>query len=53
MSYVAIVYNNGRIFTANATNHSFMIRPVAYLKSTVKIAGGEGTTTNPYRLEID
>ncbi|MBR1413829.1 MAG: hypothetical protein IJ574_04085 [Bacilli bacterium] len=51
--YVAIVYNNGRIFTANATNHSFMIRPVAYLKSTVKIAGGEGTTTNPYRLEID
>ncbi len=34
-------------------NASYNIRPAIYLKSTIKIASGIGTQTDPYRLEDD
>ena len=31
---------------------NFGVRPVVYLSSNVKISGGEGTSENPYQLEL-
>ena len=32
--------------------NGFAVRPVAYLKSSVKIIGGTGSSDNPYRLSL-
>ena len=31
---------------------SALVRPVLYLKSNIKITGGDGTSTNPYTLGL-
>ena len=49
---------SNHVFTVNSSGHvhndnariSHGVRPVVYLKSTVKITGGEGTSTSPYQL---
>ena len=32
--------------------HNFHVRPVLYLKSNIKITGGDGTSANPYTLGL-
>ncbi|HIS38647.1 MAG TPA: hypothetical protein IAB45_03955 [Candidatus Onthousia faecavium] len=50
--YVWIVLNSGKISTANPRN-GYGIRPAVILKGNIKISAGDGTSTNPYRLEGD
>ena len=44
------VLNNARLNYFNAY-YGYAVLPTAYLKSTVKITGGDGTSGNPYTLE--
>ena len=44
------VYSSGYLNYSNNVNYSRSVRPSLYLKSSVKIAGGEGTEDNPYTL---
>ena len=46
---VFYVNSSGRVHNSSA-NNSYGVRPVVYLKSSVKITGGEGTSTSPYQL---
>ena len=46
------VLSGGFVDYANVSYSQFGARPVLYLKSTVKITGGSGTSTNPYTLGI-
>ncbi len=46
---VLIIFSSGAITTRNA-NYPSSIYPVVYLKSTVKISGGDGISTSPYQL---
>ena len=49
-SYVVFyVYSSGCVLDYYAHN-SYGVRPVVYLKSSVKITSGEGTSTSPYQL---
>ncbi|OLA93774.1 MAG: hypothetical protein BHW63_01140 [Mycoplasma sp. CAG:611_25_7] len=45
---------NGYIenFGGMFSTHNFHVRPVLYLKSNVKITGGNGTSSNPYILGL-
>ena len=43
------VNRSGSVNSSNVTN-SFASRPVLYLKSTVQITGGDGTSGNPFTL---
>ena len=45
------VLNNARLNYFNAY-YGYAVLPTAYLKSTVKITGGDGTSENPYTLEM-
>ena len=50
-----------KVFNVNTSGHvydqyagpAYAIRPVVYLKSSVKITGGEGTSSKPYTLSIE
>ena len=46
------VLSGGFVDYANVSYSQFGARPVLYLKSNVKITGGDGTSTNPYTLGI-
>ena len=46
------VLSGGFVDYANVSYSQFGARPVLYLKSTVKITGGSGTSANPYTLGI-
>ena len=49
---VAYIYSNGYLTSERAsTDHS--IRPVVYLKSSVKIIDGTGEESNPYQLKLE
>ena len=48
---VFIVKSNG-FFSSNSTDTSSYASPVVYLKSTVQITGGTGTSTDPYTLSV-
>ncbi len=50
-SYVFFVYSSGSV-SGNGASVTLGVRPVVYLKSTVKITGGEGTSTSPYTLAL-
>ena len=43
----------GAIGAGTTASSSFGVKPVLYLKSTVKIISGEGTEDNPYELGTD
>ena len=43
------VYSNGRMYNISALN-AYGVRPVVYLKSSIKITGGTGTSSDPYKL---
>ncbi|MBR1413911.1 MAG: hypothetical protein IJ574_04515 [Bacilli bacterium] len=43
------LYGYGLVYTSNV-DLAYAVRPVLYLKSTTKIVGGQGTSSNPYQL---
>ena len=43
------VTSSGNVYSSGAYNTNG-VRPVVYLKSSVKITGGEGTSKSPYQL---
>jgi prepilin-type N-terminal cleavage/methylation domain-containing protein len=45
------VFGSG-IVSTRYVYESYLLRPVTYLKSTVKIASGTGTSSDPYKLKI-
>ncbi len=47
------IHYDGSFVHGSLGNASYNIRPAVYLKSTIKIASGTGTQTDPYRLEDD
>ena len=47
--YVFDVFNSGYLYFFNARG-TYSASPVLYLKSTVQITGGEGTSENPFTL---
>lgn len=47
-----IVHNNGYIDLCSSVTNVFETRPSLYLKSSVIITGGIGTSNDPYTLEI-
>ena len=48
--YVFILHNNGYLTSDFPVTNSYASYPVVYLKSTVEIIGGTGTSENPYLL---
>ena len=50
-SYTFAAGSSGYIDPVIHASYSFAIRPVFYLKSTVQITGGDGTSANPYTIE--
>ena len=46
------VYNSGYVLTNRKIANSSASRPALYLKSTVLITGGDGSSSNPYILSI-
>ena len=49
--FVFLVYSTGYVHYARA-NDSVGVRPSVYLTSSVSIIGGNGTSSNPYQLEL-
>ena len=49
--YVFIAYSDGNP-SSGGPNNSFGVRPVAYLKSDIKITEGTGESTNPFKLGL-
>ncbi len=52
------VNSNSQFDLTNVTDaflsgHEFMIRPVLFLSSNVKISGGSGTSSDPYTLSVN
>ena len=50
-SSVRFVYSAGFV-TGNNAGYTYGARPVIYLSSSVKITGGDGTSSNPYQLTL-
>ena len=50
-SNVFYVFYNGNLSNRNASN-GYSARPVFYLKSSVELSGGIGTSSDPYRLAV-
>ncbi len=46
------VNSNGSLNNGRVSNSSIATRPSVYLKSDIKITGGDGSETDPYILEI-
>lgn len=46
------IFSTGSIGPAFGSSDSRPVKPVAYLKSNIKIISGDGTKSNPYELEI-
>ena len=52
-SYVAFLVNNtGRVYRGTVGNPAYGVRPVFNLSSSVKFSSGDGTSSNPIRLEL-
>ena len=46
------VDSDGGVYHGGVSVNQFAVRPVLYLKSNIKITGGDGTSTNPYILGL-
>ena len=46
------VYSNGNANSNSVSDFQLAVRPVLYLTSSVRITGGDGTSTNPYTLGL-
>ena len=50
--HIFTVASIGYISSSFCTDNQLTVRPTLYLKSSVKITGGDGTSTNPYTLGL-
>ena len=48
--YVFVIRSEGRVVSQGTNRSGYSVFPVLYLKSTVQITGGDGTSGNPYIL---
>ena len=46
------IWYDGRFDSTFGTSDSISVKPVAYLKSNVKITSGTGTSSDPYQLSL-
>ena len=51
-TYVFGVMSGGYVIDGNADNN-FMVRPALFLKSSISISGGAGSSTEPYQLKVN
>ena len=51
-SYALYVYSGGNVYNYVVNRSQNGARPVLYLKSNIKITGGDGTSSNPYILGL-
>ncbi len=45
------IISNGGVQKSNTSSKSFSVYPTIYLKSSILITGGNGSSTNPYKLK--
>ncbi len=45
------VYSRGNVF-GNLADFAYGVRPALYLKSSISVGSGNGTSTSPYKLEM-
>ena len=50
ISNALMILDNGKISVTDNVTKTYSVNPVVYLKPTVKIAGGKGTSGNEYRI---
>ena len=51
--YAFYVHGNGYIgFSGDVYNSKNNVRPTIYLNPNVEIIGGDGTSTDPYQLQL-
>lgn len=50
--YLSVITKYGNTGTSTSAGSPMPIYPVVYLKRNVKISGGSGSSSDPYRLEI-
>lgn len=53
ISNALMILDNGKISVTDNVTKTYSVNPVVYLKPTVKIAGGKGTSGNEYRIGIN
>ena len=46
------ISSNGQLVAYSAASNGVIVIPTAYLKSTVKITGGNGSVGNPYKISL-
>ena len=54
-SYYTVVFyatSNGYVNSNSVNYYQYAVRPTLYLKSNIKITGGDGTSSDPYTLGI-
>ena len=51
-SYRVFYVNNGATLNYSNVTYGSSVLPTAYLKSSVLITGGDGTSENPYKLQL-
>ena len=47
-----IVIDDGYVRYGDVSSDEFAVHPVLYLSSNVKISGGSGTSSDPYKLSL-
>ena len=52
-SNVNLVYNSGAMTNRDPDEYARGVRPVIVLKSAIKLSGGNGTISNPYKIKDD
>ena len=50
--YSFFVYSDGHVYPRDVRSSQSAVRPTLYLKSNVKITGGDGTSSSPYTLGL-
>ena len=53
INHVFIVCSDGHVDNYGVNSNMFAVRPVLYLTSSVEIIGGNGTSTEPYVLDMN
>ena len=50
--YSFFIYSDGYVYLRDVRSGQLAVRPTLYLKSNIKITGGDGTSSDPYTLGI-
>ena len=52
LGQVFYIFSDGYLTTSGASTPNFVVHPVVFLKSNIKIVDGDGSSSNPYRLQF-